>query len=255
MRITILGCGTSSGVPQIGCSCEVCRSHNPKNKRLRCSLFLEAKGQKILFDAGPDLRMQCLVHGISFVDALVFTHAHADHIHGLDDIRQINNVTRERLPTFAHQTVLDRIESRFPYAFWGGRHADGGFFRPDVDPKPFDGPFSIGDLDLVPFLQKHGRGESWGFRIGDFAYSTDTDGLSDEALGLIANVKVWVVDALREMPHPSHAHLQRTLGWIEKVQPEKAYLTHMNHEVDYDDWLQKLPKGVEPAFDGLRVTI
>jgi phosphoribosyl 1,2-cyclic phosphate phosphodiesterase len=250
MKITVLGCGTSSGVPQIGCHCPVCRSSNPRNKRSRCSILVEAAGQRILFDTGPDLRQQCLDADIGAIDALVYTHAHADHIHGLDDLRAINNIIMAAIPAFAHPSVFERIRSRFPYAFEGGRH-EHGFWRPELDPHPFVGPFEIGPVEFRPFRQKHGRGESWGFRIGAFAYSTDTDGLSDEALDIVRGVEVWIVDALRDRPHPSHAHLELTLSWIERVKPERAFLTHMNHEVDYAAWAEKLPESVLPAHDGL----
>lgn len=255
MRITVLGCGTSAGVPQIGCDCAVCTSSDIRNNRRRCSIFVEAQGQNILFDTGPDLRCQCLDAKISHVDALIFTHAHADHLHGLDDVRQLNNAMGSRLKTYGDAFVLERIKERFPYAFLGGQHAHGGFWRPDVDPHAFDGPFQIGDLRLEPFPQKHGRGESWGFRIGKFAYSTDTDGLSDEVIDGLKGVEVWIVDALRDRPHPSHAHLDMALEWIERVAPKKAYLTHMNHEVDYRDWLERTPDHVEPAYDGLVIEI
>lgn len=255
MRVTVLGCGTSSGVPQIGCNCAVCLSENARNKRRRCSIYVEVGGQKLLFDTGPDLRCQCIDAGISHVDALIFTHAHADHLHGLDDIRQINNVTGKRLPTYAHESVLEKIRERFPYAFLGGQHQHGGFWRPDIMPCPFDGPFSIGDVKIRPFVQQHGRGESWGFRIGGFAYSTDTNAISDETLEELHGLDVWIVDALRDTPHPSHAHLDMTLQWIAKVEPRVAYLTHMNHEVDYEDWLGRTPTGVEPAYDGLVIEL
>ena len=255
MRITVLGCGTSAGVPQIGCGCAVCTSGDPRNRRRRCSIFVEARGQKILFDTGPDLRCQCLDAGIAHVDALIFTHAHADHLHGLDDVRQINNAMGRRLKTYGDRFVLDRIKERFPYAFLGGQHAHGGFWRPDIDAEAFEGPFRVGDVVIEPFAQKHGRGRSWGFRIGGFAYSTDTDGLEPEVLQGLEGIEVWLVDALRDKPHPSHAHLERTLDWIDRVRPAKAYLTHMNHEVDYLDWQARTPPHVEPAYDGLVIEL
>ena len=251
MRVTVLGCGTSAGVPQIGCDCAICRSPNPKNQRNRCSILLEAMGETILFDTGPDLRHQCLKHGVASITALIYTHAHADHIHGLDDLRQINNVIGKSIPTYAAKPVMERIEQRFPYAFLGGKHSDGGFWRPDLTRHIFDGPFEIGGLEFLPFRQKHGRGESWGFRVGNFGYSTDTDGLDDHAFSVLEGVDVWIVDALRERPHPSHAHLEMTLSWAERLKPRLCYLTHMNHEIDYDDWLARLPAGIEPAYDGL----
>ena len=255
MKVKVLGCGTSAGVPQIGCDCPVCRSANPKNKRRRCSIVVEEAGEIILFDTGPDLRMQCVDNDIRAITALVYTHAHADHIHGLDDLRQLNNVIGASIPTWAAEPVMRRIDERMPYAFLGGRHEHGGYWRPDLTPHLFDGPFNIGGVGVVPFRQKHGRGESWGFRIGAFAYSTDTDGLDEAAFSALEGIEVWIVDALREEPHPSHAHLDRTLSWIERLRPSRAYLTHMNHEIDYDAWRAVLPPGVEPAYDGLVIEI
>ena len=166
MRVTVLGCGTSAGVPMIGCDCSVCRSSNPRNKRRRCSILLEAKGQKILFDTGPDLRQQCLDAGIDRLDAVVFTHAHADHLHGLDDLRAINNIIGKPLPAHAHHDVMERIQARFPYAFGTGQHGAGGFWRPEILPMPFTGeaPFKIGPVELLPLRHGHGRSVVWGFR-------------------------------------------------------------------------------------------
>lgn len=255
MRVRVLGCGTSAGVPQIGCRCEVCRSEDPRNRRLRCSIFVEAAGLRILVDTGPDLRQQCLEAGIAEVDAILYTHAHADHLHGIDDVRQLNNIVGRAIPAYTHAEVFDRIRQRFGYVFEGGR-APFGFWRPELEPHPVEeGWFRIRDLEIGMFRQNHGRGSSFGFRIGDFAYSTDVDALDEAAFDMLRGVRVWVVDALREKPHPSHAHLGRTLGWIHRVAPERAYLTHMNHEVDYRRWFERLPRGVEPAWDGLCIEL
>ncbi|HEX2525926.1 MAG TPA: MBL fold metallo-hydrolase [Geminicoccus sp.] len=251
MRITVLGCGTSSGVPQIGCHCPVCLSDDPKNKRLRSSILVEREGTAILFDCGPDMRTQLLAADVGRLDALVFTHAHADHTHGIDDVRGINNSMDAVLPAYGDALVLEQIRARFDYAFHPDRHPSGGFWRPSLDPRPFDGPFEVGALTLVPFRQRHGRTDSWGFRIGNFAYSTDADWLDEQAFATLAGIRWWIVDCLRERPHPTHAHLDRTLAWIERVRPERTWLTHMNHEVDYDSWCRKLPAHVRPAYDGL----
>jgi len=254
MKVTVLGCGTSSGVPQIGCDCRVCRSADPRDKRRRCAIFVEVEGVKILVDTGPDLRQQCLDAGIGAIDALLYTHAHADHLHGIDDLRAINNILMAPIPTFAHATVFERIRARFPYVFEGGR-SEFGFWRPELTPHAFTGPFTIGGVEVVPFPQRHGRGESWGFRIGRFAYSTDTDGLGEAAFDALRGIECWLVDCLRERPHPSHAHLALTLSWIEKVGPKCAFLTHMNHELSYSDWCERLPAGILPAHDGLVLEI
>lgn len=252
MRVTILGCGTSAGVPQIGCDCAVCRSPDPKNQRRRCSILIEIRGRRILVDTGPDLREQCLTAGIGAIDALLYTHAHADHVHGIDDLRSINNIIGQPIPTFAHATVFERIRVRFPYAFEGGRGRDGGFWRPDLAMHPFEaGAFEAADVRFTTFRQKHGNGESWGFRLGRFAYSPDVDGLDEAAFTALQGVEVWIVDALRDKPHPSHAHLALTRQWISRVAPRQAWLTHMNHEVDHATWCAALPPHIRPAHDGL----
>jgi phosphoribosyl 1,2-cyclic phosphate phosphodiesterase len=250
MRVTILGCGTSSGVPQIGCGCAVCRSPDPRNRRRRCSILIEADGQRILVDTGPDLRQQCIDAGIGEIEALLYTHAHADHVHGIDDLRAINNNMMAPIAAYAEIGVFERIRERFPYAFEGGRGTH-GWWRPEVRPNPIEGPFQVGAVEIVPFPQQHGRGVSWGFRIGRFAYSTDTDGLDQQAFQALRGVDTWIVDALRDRPHPSHAHLELALRWIDRLAPSRAFLTHMNHEVDYADWESRLPAGALPAHDGL----
>lgn len=250
MRVTVLGCGTSSGVPQIGCACAVCRSPDPRNKRRRCSILIETRGARILVDTGPDLRQQCLDAGVATIDWLFYTHAHADHVHGIDDLRAINNNLMAPIPAYAHASVFARIRERFPYVFEGGGGPH-GWWRPEITANPVEGRFRARGIEAVAFPQKHGRGASWGLRVGGFAYSTDTDGLDERAFAALAGVEVWIVDALRDRPHPSHAHLELALDWIARVRPGRAYLTHMNHEVDYADWAARLPAGVLPAHDGL----
>lgn len=254
MRVTILGSGTSSGVPLIGCYCAVCQSSDPRNKRRRASIYVEWQGARILVDAGPDLRMQCIDAEVGAIDGLLFTHAHADHIHGIDDLRAINNIIDAPIDAYAHVKVFARIRNRFEYAFLGGNRGH-GYFRPELRPHEIEGPFVVGGQEIVPFQQAHGGAVTWGFRFGKFAYSTDTDGLDEAAFDTLDGVEVWVVDALRDRPHPTHAHLERTLGWIERLQPRRAFLTHMAHDVDYETWAQQLPDHVRPAYDGLTIEI
>ncbi|WGF89647.1 MBL fold metallo-hydrolase [Marinivivus vitaminiproducens] len=252
MKVTVLGCGTSAGVPMIGCHCAVCRSTDPRDKRLRCSIFVETEDRKILVDTGPDLRAQCLAAGIDWVDAILFTHAHADHIHGIDDVRSLNWAMERMIDAYADADVFDRIRTRFDYAL----HPDTvGFWRPVLNPIAFDGPFRVGEQEVVPILQGHGKGVSWGFRFGAFAYSPDVDALDEAAFAALAGIEVWIVDALRERPHPSHSHLEQTLAWIERVRPKRAILTHTNHEVAYADWQARLPAGVELAHDGMVIEL
>jgi phosphoribosyl 1,2-cyclic phosphate phosphodiesterase len=255
MKVVVLGCGTSSGVPVIGCRCAVCRSPDPRNRRRRCALYIEAYGKRILIDTPPDLREQCLDAEIDGVDAILFTHAHADHTNGIDDVRQLNLLLGRVIDVYGDAAHLARIQERFEYAFLPPDPVK-GFLRPALNPCPIQGRFRVGDVEIVPFPQRHGRG-AWttGFRFGRFAYSTDCDELTDEAFETLAGVDVWLVDALRDRPHPSHAHLERTLRWIERVRPKRALLTHMSHEVDYADWESRLPPGVAPAVDGMRLDL
>ncbi len=250
MRVTILGCGTSSGVPMIGCSCEVCRSSDPKNKRRRCAITVQHHDTTVLVDTPPELRLQCIDAGVDRLDALLYTHAHADHVNGLDDVRSFNNSMDRPITTFADASVLERIRARFDYAFQPP-DTTRGWFRPCLDPVAMNGPFLVGGLLVQPFEQMHGRNPSWGFRIGDFAYSTDTNRLSDAAFAALEGVDVWIVDCLRDKPHPSHAHLELTLSWIERLKPKRAILTHMSHELDFSDLAGRLPPSVEPAYDGM----
>lgn len=250
MRVTILGCGTSTGVPVIGCDCAVCRSDDPRNRRLRCSVVVDVGDVRLLVDTGPDLRAQALRAGIKTVDAVLFTHSHADHLHGIDEVRTFNIHRQSPIPAFADRTTLQHLDARFAYTLHGTRPMR-GWWRPALIPHLVDGPFHAAGVAITPVPQRHGHGDSLGFRIGDVAYSPDVDVLPDASLELLRDLDLWIVDALRDRPHPSHAHLERTLGWIEALRPRRAVLTHMSHEVDYASWAAKLPAGVVPAHDGL----
>jgi len=252
VKVTVLGCGTSTGVPVIGCDCPVCTSDDPRNARLRCSIVVDIGRVRLLVDTGPDLRAQALRAGIETVDAVLFTHSHADHLHGIDEVRSFNIHRAAPIPLFADRTTLQHIETRFGYALHGKRPMR-GWWRPALIPHRVDGPFEAAGVPITPIAQHHGHGASLGFRIGDVAYSPDVDALPDASLEQLRGLDLWIVDALRDRPHPSHAHLERTLAWIEHLAPRRAVLTHMSHEVDYATWAAKLPSGVEPACDGLEL--
>jgi len=254
MRVTVLGCGTSSGVPVIGCRCAVCTSREPRNRRRRCAILIEQGSSRLLVDTPPDLRCQCLDAGIDRIDAILYTHGHADHVNGLDDVRALNFLMDRRIDAYGDAAVLEGVRVRFPYAFLPPE-PEKGWWRPAINPIAMDGAFRVGEMDVRPFEQRHGRSPSWGCRVGRFAYSPDVSELADEAFATLDGIAVWIVDCLRERPHPSHAHLERTLAWIERVGPERAILTHMNHEMDYFDLVRRLPAGVEPAYDGMVIDV
>lgn len=254
MKVTVLGCGTSTGVPLIGCTCAVCTSEDQRDKRLRSSALIEVGESRLLVDTTPDLREQCLRFGFSTVDAVLFTHAHADHLHGIDDIRQLNICAGRPIDAFAARETMWHLETRFGYTLHADSDRQGThhWWRPALRPHLFDdAPFETAGITVRPVRQHHGRSLSWGFKVGKMLYSSDVDAFPDDSLDALEDLDVWIVDALREREHPSHSHLERTLTWIERFKPKRAVLTHMNHEVSYAGWVDMLPSGVEPAYDGM----
>lgn len=250
MRATILGCGGSLGVPMVGNNWGNCDRANPKNRRRRPSLLVEDGSASILIDTTPDCREQLLSANVMRLDGVVFTHSHADHIHGLDDLRGLTYLQRGPIRGFADDVTTAMLKERFGYAI-ASVEMDRGLYAPLMDLTTIDGPFMLGGIEVVPFLQQHGPGTSLGLRFGPLAYSTDVSGLDDAAFRALEGVEVWIVDACREAPHPSHAHLEMALDWIRQLRPKRAYLTHMNHTMDYETLCARLPAGVMPAFDGL----
>jgi phosphoribosyl 1,2-cyclic phosphate phosphodiesterase len=250
MKLTILGCGTAGGTPRIGPDWGRCDPKDPRNRRRRSSVLVEsADGTRILVDTGPDLRQQALDAGISDLDAVLYTHDHADHTHGIDDLREITRRRGRPMDAYADARTLGTLSERFRFAFstrerWYRPYVTGHEIRSGT-------PFRVGDVDILPFDQEHGGITSLGFRFGPIAYSTDLVGLPEAAFEVLAGVRVWVVAALGYSPHPTHSHVDMALGWIEKVKPERAVITHMSAELDYATLASTLPPGVEPAYDGL----
>ena len=254
--VTVLGSGPSGGVPLIGCSCEVCQSENNKNKRLRASIYVKHENTSLLIDTSPDLRSQALSHGIRTVDAILYTHAHADHIHGLDDARAFNYHSGKQMPVYGDAETLAEIQHRFAYAF-GSPAAGGAWAKPSLVSHPItlEQHFAVGTMRVLPILQYHGKGKSLGYRIGNFAYSTDVDNFPEQSLQLLEKLDVWLVDCLQYEPAPTHAHLAKTLEWIARLKPKRAILTHMTHVIDFEELSAQLPAGVELAYDGMRITL
>lgn len=254
MKVTLLGCGASWGVPAIGPDWGRCDPSDPRNRRRRGSLLVESRGGVLLIDTAPDLREQLLDAGAARVDAVLLTHAHADHLHGIDDIRILNRLIGKAIPLYASADTLAEVERRFGYAV---KPAVPGkpLYRPALTPHEIAGPFTAAGVAVVPFSQDHGYSTTLGFRIGPLAYSTDVTALDDNAFAALAGVELWIVDCLRREPHPTHSHLAKTLAWIARVAPRRAVLTHMDESLDYRELAAELPEGVEPGRDGLTIEL
>lgn len=250
MKLTILGCGTSGGVPKMPEYWGACDPNNPKNRRLRASVLVEEGDTSVIIDTTPDMRQQMLNATVRKLDAVFYTHDHADHTHGIDDLRGFFHAARAKIPVYGDTHTLDVLRDRFRYVFVS---QDG--YPAMARAAAITGPKTVGDITMTPFEQGHGGGISLGYRFGDMAYSTDLDRLPETAFEALKGVKVWVVDALRYEPHPTHTHLAQTLEWIERVQPERAILTHMTWDMDYDTLVRQLPAGVEPGYDGMVITL
>ena len=260
LRFTILGCGSSGGVPRLGGHWGDCDPSNPKNRRRRCSMLVErvtdAGITRVLIDTSPDMREQLLDAGIGTLDGVVFTHAHADHTHGIDDLRQIVFNMRGRLPVWADLPTQTALRDRFSYAF---EQLPGSPYPPILDLHLLDGPVTIagkgGNLELLPFVVDHGSMDALGFRVGGLAYLPDAVAIPDAGWKMLEGLEVWVVDALRRMPHPTHAHLALTLEWIARAAPRRAVLTNMHIDLDYATIAAETPAHITPAFDGMVIEI
>ncbi|WP_416908676.1 MAG: MBL fold metallo-hydrolase [Polymorphobacter sp.] len=254
MKVTILGCGTSSGVPRLGGkdgrgNWGNCDPTNPKNRRRRVSILVEHQGTKLLVDTGPDLREQLLGAGVAHLDAVFITHDHADHAHGIDDLRQVFHAMRRPVDVHATPETLAVITRRFDYVFEGARG-----YPASCTAHVLTGPLTIGGITVTPFPQLHGDIESTGLRFSadgkSLAYSTDVKAFDERARPALTGLDLWIVDCLRHTPHPTHSHLEATLEWIETYQPAHALLTHMDQSMDYDSLCAVLPPHIRPAHDG-----
>jgi phosphoribosyl 1,2-cyclic phosphate phosphodiesterase len=257
MRVTMLGCGASTGVPLITGDWGTCDPKDPRNRRRRSSILLEKDGFRLLVDAGPDARTQLVDAGVRMVDAILLTHAHADHTHGLDEIRPYTWADGRRIPVHGDAASLAEVRRRFDYLFEKSE-ASPTYFRIPMEAVEIDvEPFTIGPFAIEPSWQDHGAsGRSLGFVFDRrLAYSTDLHSLAAEDIARLQGIPVWIVDCLRETPTSAHATLEDVMGWVERVRPGRTYLTHMNHMMDYRTILAKCPEGVEPGHDGLVIDL
>ena len=253
---TILGCGSSGGVPRLGGHWGDCDPANPKNARRRCSMLLTRQGPggitRVLIDSSPDMRAQLLDAGVGELDGVVFTHAHADHVHGLDDLRQIVFNTRHRLPVWADGATQDDLLSRFAYAFVQPKDSP---YPPILDLYTIDGPFAVdgagGPIPFRPLRVRHGSIDALGFRIGGLAYLPDVSEIYPESWPLLDGLDIWVLDALRRTPHPTHVHLEMALDWIDRAKPKAAVLTNMHIDLDHAEVEAETPGHVRAAYDGM----
>ena len=262
LAVTILGCGSSGGVPRLGSGWGACDPHNPRNRRRRCSILVERTGTdgvtQVLVDTSPDLRDQLLGAGVTRLDAVLFTHDHADHTHGIDDLRPLVIHMRRRIPIYADRATDLVLGHRFGYCF---ASPPGSVYPPILDRRELradatvaiDGPGGL--VEAGPFRVAHGETEALGFRFGGLAYLPDVSSVPEESLGALADLDVLVVDALRHTRHPTHFSLSDALGLIEQVHPRRAILTNLHTDLDFDQLARSLPSGIEPAFDGMRISV
>lgn len=249
-RVTVLGSGTSHGVPMIGCTCAVCTSTDPRDRRTRPSIYVDVEhGPKLLVDTSTDLRMQALTHGVTRVDAILFTHGHADHVMGLDDSRRFSQMQKGAIRCFADAPTIASLRKSFYYVFDPATDKGGGL--PQIELHQIDGRWFIDGVAIQPIPLMHGSRPIIGFRFGDFAYLTDTNHVPEPSYPLLDGVRVVILDALRHRPHPTHFTVAEALDVLGRLRPAQSYLTHICHDLPHVATNQSLPAGVELAYDGL----
>jgi phosphoribosyl 1,2-cyclic phosphate phosphodiesterase len=255
MRVVVLGSGTSQGVPIIGCKCKTCLSDNQKDKRLRVSVHITTdNGLKLLIDTSPDFRQQMLVNKITDIDAILYTHSHIDHIMGLDDIRQINQLHRKKVDVYGNQDTVNYIKKSFSYIFDPNTYKGGGI--PEINMNVIElEPFKVKDETIIPIEYLHGPTIVWGFRIGDFAYLTDCSSIPEKEFSKMENLKVLIIDALRYRPHPTHLSIDEAVKISQRINADKTYFTHITHDVLHDEANAKLHDRIEIGYDGLIINI
>ena len=248
MRIHFLGTGSSAGTPVIGCDCPVCHGGDPRNQRTRASILVEEQGTQILIDTGPDLRMQMLRAGVRHLDAVFYTHFHADHINGVDDLRAFNFLAKRIIPCFADPRTARELEDRFRYCFLP---PDPGWAKPSLSMAVIAQAQRVGAIDVLPIPVLHGNLPIYGYRFGNAAYLTDLKTIPEASYALLENLDLLILDCLREEEHPTHVNLAESLAIAARIKAQKTLLTHMTHDLDYQHLCAQLPERIEPAYDGL----
>ena len=247
MKVIILGSGTSTGVPMVGCKCRVCSSDDPRDRRTRASLLIRHNSRNILLDTSTDLRRQALREGIDRIDAVLYTHAHADHVNGIDDLRGFHFLHKEIVPCFASSATFDVLQAGFSYIF---KEYHGSGYTPLLHPNEISGPFDLFGLTIIPVPLEHGKSASLGYRIGNLAYLTDCSAIPESSIPLLADLEILIIDGLRWSPHPFHFNIETAIAAAQQLNPRRTILTHLTHEVLYAEG-SKLPDGFEFAYDGM----
>jgi len=253
MEVTFLGVGSSAGTPMIGCACETCLSNNPKNKRTRCSCLITlSNGQHILIDTGPDLRQQALREGLQKIDAVLYTHTHADHLHGIDDLRAFCQRQRAQIPLYGSMQTVNHIAEKFGYTLREPSHF---WDLPVLKAHAVNDAFELFGSIITPIPIKHGNSDIFGYRLGNFAYITDVSHIPESSMPLLQDLEVLLLDCLRHEPHYSHINLEQSLQYAGHIGAKTTYLIHMTHELEYSALSSILPSGVKVGYDGLKISV
>ena len=253
MQLTILGSGSSAGTPVLGCQCDTCSSNDPKNKRTRCSSVIKLdNGKVILIDTGPDLRQQALREALTHVDAVLYTHTHADHLHGIDDLRAFCQIQKVQIPLYGSAQTMMHIAEKFGYTL---REPSNFWELPVLKTNPIAGPITLFDHTITPIPVKHGNTVIYGYRVGDIAYLTDVSAIPETSLSLLKGVKVLMLDCLRNSTHFTHINLEQSLAYARQINAESTYLIHMTHELEYHALTAQIPANVHVGYDGLKINL
>ena len=253
MQLIMLGVGSSAGTPTIGCNCATCISNDPRNKRTRCSSIIKLNnGKVLLIDTGPDLRQQSLREGLVKIDAVLYTHTHADHLHGIDDLRGFCQAQRSQIPLYGSSSTMAHITEKFGYVL---REPSNFWDLPVLKTHTINGSFVLFDELITPIPLKHGNCEIYGYRIGDLAYLTDVSAIPESSFDLLKNLKVLLLDCLRAAPHPTHINVEQSLQYASLIKAQSTYMIHMTHELEFNALSSQLPQNVYAGYDGLKINI